>query len=64
MTRTQRLVLAAGLFTVLFVLLILAGSMAWAADWRRLGLLCYLLSFGAIGGQIFSIVLVGRRNKR
>ncbi len=61
MTRTQRLILAAGLFTILFVLLILAGSMAWAADYRRIGLLCYVLSLIAIGGQLLSIVLIGRR---
>ncbi len=63
MKRTQRLILAAGLFTILFILLILAGSMAWSADWRRLAILCYLLSLAAIGGQLFAIILVGRQSK-
>ena len=61
MKRNHKIILAVVLFTLLFMLLILAGALAWADGSRRTAILCFVLSPVAVGGQIVSLLQLGRK---
>ncbi len=64
MTVRQRYLLATAAFTLLFMILVWAGSYLLSIDSKQYAVACFLFAFGAVFGQITCLALFLRQHSR
>ncbi|MDO5686247.1 MAG: hypothetical protein Q4G42_02475 [Neisseria sp.] len=60
MTERKKYLTAAILMTVLFMLFVLCGSLLFGWGYRRWAMICLLPALLAMGGQMFSVLMLSR----
>ncbi len=64
MTARQRYLIATATFTLLFMILVLAGSYLLSIESKQYAVACFLFAFGAVFGQIACLALFLRQHSR
>lgn len=57
MPAPKKYLLALFAFTVIFLLLVVCGSLLWSWSYRRAAFACFALAMLAVFGQVFSLLL-------
>ena len=64
MTLRHRYLIGTALFTLLFMMLVLAGSYLLSINSKQYAVACFLFAFGAVFGQIACLALFLRQHAR